>query len=41
MSDTGTQTQVGRVAFSWIVVAVPLLYGIVQTLIEAAKLFTG
>lgn len=36
-----TRTQVGRLALSWIVVSVPLLYGIVQTLIRAAQLFTG
>ena len=33
--------QVGRLALSWAIVSVPLLYGIVQTLIRVAKLFTG
>lgn len=26
---------------SWLVVGVPLAYGVVQTLVKAAKLFTG
>lgn len=28
-------------AFSWLVVGVPLVYGVWQTLVKAAKLFTG
>ncbi|HEX8498361.1 MAG TPA: hypothetical protein VF661_14290 [Actinomycetales bacterium] len=28
-------------AFSWLVVGVPLAYGVWQTLVKAAKLFTG
>ncbi len=28
-------------AASWLVVGVPLVYGVYQTLLKAAKLFTG
>jgi hypothetical protein len=35
------QRQTVRLAVSWILVAVLLGYGIVQTVVTAAKLFTG
>lgn len=41
MSEAQTQTQLGRLAFSWIVVTVPLLYGVVQTILRATQLFIG
>ena len=28
-------------AFSWLVVGAPLAYGVYQTLVKAAKIFTG
>jgi len=45
-SDTATTTQAvhtnpGLLAASWLVVGVPLVYGIYQTLLKASKLFTG
>ncbi|CCH18721.1 MFS transporter small subunit [Micromonospora lupini] len=40
MSDDGRQAQQARLWISWLVVAVLLGYGVVQTVITAAKLFT-
>lgn len=34
-------SQVSRLVAFWIIVGVPLLFGIVQTLVRAARLFTG
>lgn len=34
-------TNPGLLAASWLVVGVPLVYGIYQTLLKASKLFTG
>lgn len=31
----------GRLVLSWLVVGVPLAYGVWQTLVKASKLFTG
>ena len=30
-----------RIVLSWALVAVPLAYGVVETLVKAVKLFTG
>lgn len=30
-----------RLAIAWLLVSVPLAYGVYQTLLKAAKLFTG
>ncbi|MEU7924319.1 hypothetical protein [Micromonospora sp. NPDC049801] len=40
MSDDGRSGQQARLWISWLVVAVLLGYGVVQTVITAAKLFT-
>ncbi|MET8233307.1 hypothetical protein ABZS77_21825 [Micromonospora sp. NPDC005298] len=40
MSDDSRQGQQARLWISWLVVAALLGYGVVQTLITAAKLFT-
>ncbi|WP_320068734.1 MFS transporter small subunit [Micromonospora sp. RTGN7] len=37
----GPSGQVGRLWISWLVVAALLGYGVVQTVLTAAKLFTG
>ena len=39
--STATNTNPGLLAASWLVVGVPLVYGIYQTLLKASKLFTG
>ena len=36
-----SDTNPGLLAASWLVVGVPLVYGIYQTLLKASKLFTG
>ena len=43
-SSSGQQphtTPTGLVAFAWTLVGVPLLYGLYQTVTQAADLFTG
>jgi len=40
-TSTATNTNPGLLAASWLVVGVPLVYGIYQTLLKASKLFTG
>ncbi|MGJ9403567.1 MFS transporter small subunit [Arthrobacter sp. KK5.5] len=37
--DVRTKPAVGRLAVGWLLVGVPLLYGIVQTLTRVAQLF--
>ena len=39
--QTRSSTPAGVVAVAWLVVGVPLAYGVWQTLLKAAKLFTG
>lgn len=31
----------GRIALAWLLVGIPLAYGLYDTLLKAAKLFTG
>ena len=38
---TGAHSNPALLAVSWLVVGVPLAYGVYQTLVKAAKLFTG
>ncbi|MBC7638344.1 MAG: hypothetical protein H7231_01030 [Rhodoferax sp.] len=40
-TSTAINTNPGLLAASWLVVGVPLVYGIYQTLLKASKLFTG
>ena len=40
-TSTGINTNPGLLAASWLVVGLPLVYGIYQTLLKASKLFTG
>jgi hypothetical protein len=40
-SSTPVNTNPALLAVSWLVVGVPLVYGVYQTLLKAAKLFTG
>lgn len=40
-SDTPTTTSPALVAVVWLLVGVPLLYGLWQTLVKASALFTG
>jgi len=32
---------VARLAVAWLVVGIPLIYGVYETLLKAVKLFTG
>lgn len=42
MSDMSTTTTVpARIAIAWALVGIPLAYGVYNTLLEAAALFTG
>ncbi len=34
-------TSTARLVFAWVFVGIPLLYGVYETLLRAAKLFTG
>lgn len=36
-----SDTPAGAIVASWVIVAIPLLYGLIQTLKNALKLFTG
>ena len=38
---TGTTTSPALVGLAWLLVGVPLLYGLWQTLVKASALFTG
>ena len=40
-TSTGINTNPGLLAASWLVVGLPLVYGVYQTLLKASKLFTG
>lgn len=40
-SDAPTTTSPALVAVAWLLVGVPLLYGLWQTLVKASALFTG
>ena len=43
-SDDGrrpTHTPVALIVFAWVLVGIPLLYGLYQTVVRAAALFTG
>ncbi|WP_432490868.1 MFS transporter small subunit [Kineococcus gypseus] len=35
------RSSTGRVAFGWTLVGVPLVYGVVETLVRVSRLFTG
>ncbi|MGC4807809.1 MFS transporter small subunit [Micromonospora sp. DT233] len=41
MKASGSSGQAARLWISWLLVAVLLGYGVVQTVLTAAKLFTG
>jgi hypothetical protein len=42
MSDMSTTTtSPARIALSWVLVGIPLVYGVYNTLLEAAALFTA
>ncbi|HWL87914.1 MAG TPA: hypothetical protein VNO21_19050 [Polyangiaceae bacterium] len=34
-------TSTARLVVAWVIVGIPLLYGVYETLLRAAKLFTG
>jgi len=36
-----TTTPTGLIAFSWALVGIPLVYGLIQTIRTASSLFTG
>jgi hypothetical protein len=40
-SEPTTSTPIGLIVFAWVLVAVPLLYGLYQTVKTAITLFTG
>ena len=40
MAEEST-SQKGKIAAAWLVVGIPLAYGVSQTLIRTAQLFTG
>lgn len=39
--QTGAQGMAGKLAIAWAVVGIPLAYGIYETALKAAALFTG
>jgi hypothetical protein len=41
MNDMSSSTLSVRIAFAWALVGIPLAYGVYNTLLEAAALFTG
>lgn len=40
MNGEGSVNSRGRVALGWALVGVPLVYGVVETLVRVSKLFT-
>lgn len=40
-TTTAAGSQLPQLVVSWLVVGIPLAYGVWQTLLKAAKLFTG
>ncbi|MDR7255563.1 hypothetical protein J2X46_004573 [Nocardioides sp. BE266] len=41
MSDDTTPTSPVQIALAWLLVGIPLAYGLWQTLVKASALFTG
>jgi hypothetical protein len=40
-SSSPSSTPIGLIVFAWVLVAIPLLYGLYQTVKTAITLFTG
>jgi len=40
-SASTTQTARSRLVMAWLLVGIPLAYGVYETLLKASKLFTG